>query len=98
MRIIDWSSYVCSSALTGSIVAGPPGSASNRLAPVIAAGLGLEATIEAAGEETADVLLATLESAEADAVLIVAPLGHEAVAGVSEAAGDRKSPRLNSSH
>src|SRR3546814_13680777 len=39
----------------GSIVAGPPGSASNRLAPVIAAGPGLEATIEAAGGETAHV-------------------------------------------
>lgn len=70
----------------GSIVVGPPGSASNRLGPVIAAGLGLEARIEAAEDETVGAMLATLESAEADAVLVIAPIGHETVAGLAEGA------------
>ncbi|WP_163271076.1 glycine betaine ABC transporter substrate-binding protein [Chelativorans alearense] len=71
----------------GSIVVGPSGSASNRLGPVMARGLGLEATIEAADAETAEAMLATLEAAGADAVLVVAPIGHETVAGLAGQAG-----------
>ncbi|WP_159585704.1 glycine betaine ABC transporter substrate-binding protein [Chelativorans xinjiangense] len=71
----------------GSIVVGPPGSAGNRLGTTIAAGLGLEATVEAAEEETAEALLATMESSGAEGILVVAPMGDETVAALTEGTG-----------
>lgn len=67
----------------GSLIVGPPGTASSRLGPVIAEGLGLEVAIETAEAETAEAMLATLEATGADAVLVVAPMGHATAEGLS---------------
>ena len=71
----------------GSIVVGPPGTAGNRLGGVIAAGLGLDAGLVAAGEDTAEAYRARIEAGEAEAALVVAPIGDEIVRDLVEGAG-----------
>ena len=70
-----------------TIVTGPPGTASNRLGPVLAAGLGLEARMTPAESETDEAMLAALEESGAQAVLVVAPAGHDAISGLVNGAG-----------
>lgn len=70
-----------------SIAVGPPGTANNRLGGTIAAGLGLDATLSPADDETADALLAKVRSGEVQAVLVVAPVGHDAVGQLMRGTG-----------
>jgi len=72
-----------------SIAVGPPGTPSNRLGGVIAAGLGLDAELVAAEEATAGAYRARLDAGEADAALVVAPIGDETVRGLIDGSGLR---------
>ena len=62
-----------------AIVVGPPGTASHRIGAALAAGLGLEATLVPAEDATAQAYAARLAAGEADAALVVAPIGDPAV-------------------
>jgi hypothetical protein len=77
-----------SGAIT-SIAVGPPGTPSNRLGGVIAAGLGLDAELVAAEDATAEAYRARLDAGEADAALVVAPIGDETVRGLIDGSGLR---------
>lgn len=72
-----------------SIVVGPPGTASNRLGGVIAGGLGLDATLAPAEASTAEAYRARIDADEADAALVVAPIGDEIVRALGDGAGLR---------
>lgn len=69
------------------IVVGPPGTASYRLGPVLAAGLGLEAEMAAAESESDEAMLAALEESDAEAALVVAPIGLDVISGLVDGAG-----------
>lgn len=75
-----------------TIVTGPAGTASSRLAPTLAAGLGMQAQTVAADAETAAAMSAALTSANAQAAVIVAPIGDGAVKSLIETAGLKLMP------
>ncbi len=77
------------SAPITAIAVGPPGTPSNRMGGVIAAGLGLDATLVAAEDATAEGYRALLDSGAADAALVVAPIGNETVNGLIDGSGLR---------
>ena len=65
-----------------SLATGPEGSPAARLAAVIVQGLGLEATLKHAASSTPQAIIETLTSGQADAALVVAPLGDQAVSSM----------------
>lgn len=65
-----------------TLATGPEGSPAARLAAVILQGLGLEATLKHAASSTPEAIIETLTSGQADAALVVAPLGDRAISSM----------------
>jgi glycine betaine/choline ABC-type transport system substrate-binding protein len=70
-----------------SIAVGPSGTASNRIGGLLIAGLGLDAAISPASDETMGALLAKVGSGEVEAVLIAAPIGQPLVERLLDGTG-----------
>ncbi len=65
-----------------TLATGPEGSPAARLAAVVLQGLALEATLKHAATSTPEAIIETLTSGQADAALVVAPLGDRAISSM----------------
>ena len=65
-----------------TLATGPEGSPAARLAAVVLQGLGLEATLKHAASSTPEAIIETLTSGQANAALVVAPLGDRSVSSM----------------